>query len=341
MTYNTNLFKRAAIFTDIHFGAKSNSEVHNNDCKNFVDWFIKVAKENNCETCFFLGDWNHHRATINVQTLQYGIRALKKLNDSFDAVYFIAGNHDLFYRDRRDVSSVEWAQHLPNVTVIDDFFMGGDVVISPWLVQDEYKKLQKMGSKYLFSHLELPRFYMNGMVEMPDHGGLNSSQLNNFETVFSGHFHKRQAKDNIWYIGNAFPHNYGDVDDNERGMMILEWGGVPQFYTWEDQPTFKVAKLSSIVDNPDYYLKPNCHLRVNLDLDLTYEDCSFLKEEFTSKYNIRELVLIPKSAASEEIMNIEGNLTFASVDQVVTESIHNIESNTYSKALLLEIYNNL
>jgi len=40
----SNLFKKAAVFTDIHFGLKSNSLQHNQDCANFVDWFITKAK---------------------------------------------------------------------------------------------------------------------------------------------------------------------------------------------------------------------------------------------------------------------------------------------------------
>jgi len=218
-----NLFKKAAVFTDIHFGLKSNSVQHNQDCSDFVDWFIKKAKEENCETCFFLGDYNHHRASINIQTMQFGLRALEKLNNSFDHVYFIPGNHDLYYRDKRDVHSVEWAKHLPNVTIVNDWFIQDEVVIAPWLVGEDHKKLAKLSGKYLFGHFELPAFYMNAMVQMPDHGDVSDNDLVGFEKVFSGHFHKRQARNNIWYIGNAFPHNYADAGDDQRGMMILEW----------------------------------------------------------------------------------------------------------------------
>ena len=140
----SNLFKKAAVFTDIHFGLKSNSLQHNQDCANFVDWFITKAKAEGCETCFFLGDYNHHRASINIHTLQFGLQALEKLSAAFDRVFFIPGNHDLYYRDRRDIHSVEWAKHLPNLTIVNDFFTEGDVTIAPWLVQDDYKKLKKL-----------------------------------------------------------------------------------------------------------------------------------------------------------------------------------------------------
>ena len=72
----TDLFKRAAVFTDIHFGMRQNSKAHNDDCTNFVKWFCKAAQENDCDTAIFMGDWHHHRATVNVSTLNYTVDAI-------------------------------------------------------------------------------------------------------------------------------------------------------------------------------------------------------------------------------------------------------------------------
>jgi DNA repair exonuclease SbcCD nuclease subunit len=336
----TNLFKKAAVLTDIHFGLKSNSLQHNTDCINFVDWFIEKAKEEKCETCLFLGDWNHHRASINLQTLQFGLRSLEKLSANFDHIYFIPGNHDLYYRDKRDIHSVEWAKHLPNVTIVNDWFQAGDVVIAPWLVGNDYKKLAKLSGKYLFAHLELPHFYMNAMVTMPDHGEINDDHVGNFEKVFSGHFHKRQARKNIWYIGNAFPHNYADAGDDQRGMMVLEWGQEPEFHSWPNQPMFRVYKLSDILENPKGLLLPNSHVRVHLDIDISYEEANFIRETLIPQHKLREMALIPIKLEHIEQQNSDG-LKFESVDQIILESINAIESDNFDKKLLLEIYNNL
>ena len=335
------LFKKAAIFTDIHFGLKSNSLQHNLDCSEFVEWFIKKAKEERCETCLFLGDYNHHRASINIHTLQFGLRALERLSESFDHVYFIPGNHDLYYRDKRDVHSVEWAKHLPNVTIVNDWFKSGDIVIAPWLIQDDYKKLLKMGGKYLFAHLELPHFYMNAMVEMPDQGEINDQHVANFEQVFSGHFHKRQARKNIWYIGNAFPHNYADAGDDARGMMILEWGKDPEFHSWPNQPLFRVYRLSEILDDPDGLLLPRSHVRVHLDIDISYEEANFLREKFIPEHGLREMALIPMKLDQVALDLAPGELKFESVDQIIIDQISNIESQFYDPILLLDIYRNL
>jgi len=337
----SNLFKKAAVLTDIHFGLKSNSIQHNNDCADFVDWFISKAKSENCETCFFLGDWNHHRASINIQTLQYSLRALEKLSDNFDQVYFIPGNHDLYYRDKRDIHSVEWAKHLPNITIVNDFFNHGDVTIAPWLVGEDFKKLKKLEGKYLFGHFELPHFYMNAMVEMPDHGEINTDQLKGFDQVFSGHFHKRQSKQNVWYIGNCFPHNYADAGDDQRGMMILEWGSEPEFHPWPNQPVFRVCKLSDVLENPDGLLLPRSSVRVHLDYEITYEEANFLREKFIPEHQLREMSLIPIKSDQHAQDLAPGELKFESVDKIILDQISNIESKEFDVKLLMEIYQNL
>jgi DNA repair exonuclease SbcCD nuclease subunit len=337
----TNLFKKAACFTDIHFGLKSNSLQHNTDCANFVEWFIATAKAEGCETCFFLGDYNHHRASINIQTLQFGLRALERLSQSFDHVYFIAGNHDLFFRDKRDVHSVEWAKHLPNVTIIDNWFDQGDVVIAPWLVGDDWRQLEHKKGKYLFGHFELPHFILNAMIEMPDHGELQTNHIAQFDYVFSGHFHKRQQKGNVVYIGNAFPHNYSDVGDDVRGMMILEWGGKPEFRTWADAPKFRVYTLSAILDKPEDLLKPNSYVKVNLDIDLSFEEAAFIRETLVPQYGLREMTLIPMKADLETDSTDYSNTEFESVDAIIQKQIEELQEGSFEKKLLLDIYNSI
>lgn len=329
------------VITDIHFGLKSNSTVHNEDCLNFIYWATSKAKEEGCDTCLFLGDYHNNRASLNILTLNYSLRGLEHLNANFDNVYFIPGNHDLYYRDKRDVQSVEWAKHLPNVHICNDWFVSGDVVIAPWLVADDHKRLHKLNGKYLFGHFELPGYLMNAMVAMPDHGDVHAEDLAGFEHVFSGHFHKRQSKKNVTYIGNCFPHNYADAGDDERGMMILEWGKEPEFYAWPDQPKYRVFKLSDVLNHTEKMLLPGMHCRVNIDIDISHEEATFIKETFIDTYSLREITLIPQKEidVGENIML--GNIQFESVDQIVTSQLTSINSEHYNQNLLLDIYRNL
>ena len=336
-----NLFKKAAVFTDIHFGLKSNSQLHNEDCLNFVKWATAKAKEEGCETALFLGDWHNNRASINIVTLNYSLQALEHLNANFDQVYFIPGNHDLYYRDKRDIQSVEWARHLPNVRICNDWFSEGDVTIAPWLVGDDYKRVPKLKTKYVFGHFELPHFYMNAMVQMPDHGEVKREQFKACEQVYTGHFHKRQNHGNITYIGNCFPHNYADAGDDDRGLCIIEWGKEPEYHAWPDQPRYRVLGLASILDHADDILAPGMHVRVNLDIDISYEEANFIKETFIGQYKLREITLMPQKNTDLSEYEIQGNVQFESVDQIVTNQLTAIASEHYDNNLLLDIYRNL
>ena len=281
------MFKKAAVFTDIHFGLKSNSKTHNDDCEEFVDWYI-----------------------------------------------------DLYYKDKRDLNSVAFGKHIEGITMVNEIMTIGDSTLVPWLVGDEWKKISKIKSKYVFGHFELPSFYMNAMVQMPDHGELKAEHFKNQEYVFSGHFHKRQVKGPVHYIGNALPHNYADAWDDERGMMILEHGGEPEYINWWNCPKYRTVKLSQLLDEKETLIKPKMYLRVTLDLPISYEEASFIKETFIKEYDCREITLIPSTKDDE--INSEIDITrFESVDEIVAKEIEAIDSDNFDRKKLLDIYRDL
>jgi DNA repair exonuclease SbcCD nuclease subunit len=336
----TNLFNRAAIFTDLHLGMKSNSQVHNQDCERYVDWFIQLTKERNCDIILFLGDFHHNRNSINIATMDYSLRCLEKLDATGLRTMFIPGNHDLYHKDKRTLSSIKYISKFKNIELINDQYSEGDVCFVPWLIGEEHKNMRKIKDRYVMGHFELPRFLMNAMVEMPDHGELRREDFDHIERVFTGHFHKRQTQRNIHYIGNAFPHNFADAWDNERGAVILDWGKEPEFVNWTEGPEYRVMSLAQLIDNPETYLNDRTYARVNLDISISYEEANFIKETMLTQYGARELSLIPH----KQELDLNGtpiDSAFESVDQIVMGQIDSIESNNYDKKLLLEIYTGL
>jgi hypothetical protein len=93
-----------------------------------------------------------------------------------------------------------------------------------------------------------------------------------------------------------------------------------------------------VIDNAQRILKPNMHVRVQLDIEISYEEANYIKETFVGKYGLREMALMPnKRSALEEDM-APGDVRFESVDQIVTDQIIKIESEFYDPKLLLQIY---
>ena len=340
MTYKNLDFSKTVVFTDIHYGMRNNSRDHNTTCEDFVRWVIEEAKKWGSKTCIFGGDWHHVRSAINISTLNYSVSGLKMLNDYFDHVFFVLGNHDLFYRDKYEIHSIPYIDQFENIHLIDKITTVNDVAFVPWLVGDDWKLVPKIKAPYLFGHFELPHFKMNAMVEMPDHGLLNMNHFENQKQVFSGHFHTRQYNSKIWYIGNCFPHNYADAWDDARGMMFWTPGEEPVFKSYPDAPKYKTLTLSQVLTDPHKFIDKYTYARIAIDVPLNYEEASFMKELFEGELQAREITL---QTARVDDLEIDGSvdINFESVDTIVVSHLKSIESNTIDNQELINIYQSI
>jgi hypothetical protein len=124
-------------------------------------------------------------------------------------------------------------------------------------------------------------------------------------------------------------------------MLILEWGKEPEYHAWPDQPRYRVLGLGAILNNPDNVLKEGMHVRINIDIPISYEEATFIKETFIESHKLREVTLIPQKNADVEQYEIQGNVAFESVDQIVTNQLTAISSEHYDNKLLLDIYRHL
>jgi len=341
------LFEKAAVFTDIHFGKKSDSEQHNQDCLDFVDWFISQVNEHDCDTIIFMGDWYDNRSRLRVDTVNYSWQAIERLVATGLPIYWLMGNHDLFFKTNRNVHSLPYLTQ-DSITVINSITEIDDVLFCPWLVGNEFTDPPSYEVKYVFGHFELPLFLLNEMVEMPDRGGLHGDHFYQCDAVFSGHFHKRQLKVNengvpIWYIGNCFPHDFNDVGDNKRGCMILEWGKDPEFVNWEEAPNFhriKLSKLLGEIENGAYENTYNdrsvveCQDDMGIEIEEATEISNILSE------HVRDIRLRPKRDALGVDEGTDIPEDGLSVDQLVIQHLREIdtEGSKYDSELLVQLY---
>jgi DNA repair exonuclease SbcCD nuclease subunit len=335
------LFHKAACITDLHFGRGGNSTTAHADNLAFLRWFVDEAQTWGAETCLMLGDWHDNRHHLGVLTIAASLEGLEILNRSFKKVYFIAGNHDLPFRDKRDAASVEFARNYSNITLFRDPTNVGGCTFLPWLVGEEHHTVMKnVTGRYVFAHLEMPGFLMNAMVEKPD--GPETVKEDQFgksvEYIFTGHFHKRQTKGRVVYTGNIMPFDFNDANDADRGAMFLEWGKEPEFRAWPDQPLFRYVNLSDLMASPKTILNDKASVKVKVDVPITYEERQSIRDSLVVEHGSRKLELseIPKADVSEASGTIE--VVHSSVDQTVIEGIRAVDSAEISKERLEAIY---
>jgi hypothetical protein len=99
-----------------------------------------------------------------------------------------------------------------------------------------------------------------------------------------------------------------------------------------------VFNLSKVLNETETLLKPRMHVRVNLDVDISYEEATFIKDTFVNDYSLRELTLIPVKRDLDGDIALPGDIKFLSVDQIVSDQISQINSDHFDPKLLLEIY---
>lgn len=342
------LFDKAVTFTDIHLGLKNNSKEHNEDCLKFIKFMIKEAISQDIKVCVFMGDFFHNRSNVNISTLNYGLEIMKLLDQNFEKTYFLVGNHDMYHKNKREVTSINMAEAFENIHFINEMETIDDCTFIPFMIDDEYTRLPFLKSKYVFGHLELPGYLLNKMVEMPNHGKETEDSFGGCEYVFSGHFHKRQSKitpkgTKILYTGNCFPHNFSDTWDDARGIMILEHGKDPYFIAWDDAPKYRTFTLSELLSDPSYYIQDNVIAKVQIDIPVTMDEISFIRELFCTVNKVREFNVVTNRRAllEESTSNVESTEETETVDEIVLKQISEIDSPMFDKNLLMQIYTSL
>jgi DNA repair exonuclease SbcCD nuclease subunit len=338
-------FTKIAMFSDIHLGRRSNSRIHNQDCLDYISWFCDQVKGGNYSHIAFLGDWYESRSAINIETLEFSYQCLEMISDIGLPVYFCVGNHDLHRRTTRDVHSVRMFNEMKNFIVIDKPTVVDKFMFSPFLFEEEYEQIiQYNHLDAFFGHFEFKNFVLTGKTNLAEHGP-DHKLFNGPKKIFSGHYHKRQFADNVFYIGNTFPMDAGDADDNDRGIATYYVNEDRVSFTkWSDCPKYIKIKLSDVIADKWNPL-PKMKVKCIIDCEIGYQDAQDLREGMIAAYELRDFVLEEDRSIKQELLEgDEEALDFTSIDDMVIKQLESIKDDKKAKidgALLVEIYQSL
>jgi len=317
----------------------------------FIDWLCTIiANDPSIDNILFLGDWFENRSNINVLTLIRSYQGMKKLNDIGLPIFFVVGNHDLYHRDNRSISSVLPFNEFNNVTVIDTptriEHIGNGILMCPFLFHDEYPQLvQYLDLETWWGHFEFKDFIVTGynivLQSGPDHKDFKGPTY-----IVSGHFHKRQAKDNTVYLGNTFPTSFSDAGDKDRGCMTYDHTTKEMFfYNWEECPQYIKTTLSNILDEK-ILMPPKSRVKCTMDIPLSFEESTAVHQTILEKHKLREFILEEPyeitSALSDTLSDINAEqIQLSNVDDLVLQMLNEIKSDHIDNNMLVQIYREL
>ncbi len=341
------MLKKAAMFTDLHIGRRGGG-VHNDDCVDYVDWFCgQVKRDRSIDHIVFLGDWHQIRNSILIDSLDVSFKCAKKIDDLGMPVYFVVGNHDLFYRHTREIYSTRFMSELKNFIVVDHPQVFRELgpkgaLVSPFAFHHEYEELQEfLQVPIWFGHFEFKDFVIAGHTTKMQ-SGPDPNTFIGPKYIFSGHYHKRQAYKNIVYIGSCFPYDFSDANDNERGLATYDYiNDMVDFIDWDQCPTFHRLALSTVLDQMDRLdFGPKSRIQCIVDVPVSYEEINVIRSTILEQYSVRELTFDESSIQSQAITDNQtsSDVGLKTTEEYINEALDSIDTNMIDNALLKQIY---
>lgn len=222
--------------------------IYVNICLDYIDYLSTYAQNNNINTIMFLGDILHKANKMKYDTFVPLFKKLEELKQSGFRLYFILGNHDIYTMERDSLIET----FSPFGIVIKDKEIitidGVDICLCSYT--SDQTLVPTVGADYLFTHLSIADFSFDNDMEAKDKSSFKPELFDNYKKVFTGHFHKRQEKHNIEYIGSPYQLSYGEAGDTNKGFVVFEPStGNEEFVKYENAPKYAVLSYEDIAEN--------------------------------------------------------------------------------------------
>lgn len=357
---------KIAVLGDTHFDVSNSSEeVYQQQIKFFKEEFFPYLIENDIKHIFQLGDFFDNKLKVGTY-IQFNI-----MKDFFDilekhniVMWYFVGNHDLYYKDKREIFSLAvfekaYHTHLKVIRNMDILkFDDKNYMMVPWMYDHEVPRMTEMVKEYkpdmIFGHFEIQDFYVS--KEFQSTHGIDKSIFKDVP-VISGHFHLKQEVQNIFYIGTPYQSSWTDYNES-KGFYVLDTKDDSMEFientvstkhlqieiNSEDKKMF-VTGFSMGVLETDINAKTNYDLFKGHNVKIfIYKDNAFNKKvtqaiiEKCHKYKVKLLNQVLESedgSLEEEILNI-GEPGFIEFD--VTASIKERLTSEYQKDVFKQIH---
>ena len=222
---------KIALLTDTHFGARNDNVNFNEYFYDFYEGvFFPYLQQNNIKHCIHLGDLMDRRKFVSYRILKdFRERFIQPFNHLKVNLHILVGNHDIYFRNTNDVNSLQellGERHdnirlYPEAQEVD--FDGFPILMMPWInPQNEiysFGMMDETKADTMMSHLEVVGFEMHG--GHTSESGFDKSQFKKFDTVFSGHYHKKSDDGQIYYLGTPYQMTWSDYNCS-KGFHVFD-----------------------------------------------------------------------------------------------------------------------
>ena len=209
-----------ALLTDTHFGARNDNLNFNNYFYDFYEGvFFPYLQQNNIKHCIHLGDLMDRRKFVSYRILKdFRERFIRPFLQLEIDLHILVGNHDIYFRNTNDINSLNelLGERYDNIHLYSEAqevnFGNFPILMMPWInTQNEiysFGMMDETKADTMMSHLEISGFEMHsGHFSQV---GFDKKEFRKFDTIFSGHFHKKSDDGQIYYLGTPYQMVWSD-----------------------------------------------------------------------------------------------------------------------------------
>lgn len=256
--------EKAIELADLHFSVnQGNKEILEIQLSFFENLLFPYMAEHGITRIIQGGDFFDNRVANDTYVINQVEQRLFKAHPEIDWDINV-GNHDMYYKTTRAYTIMHvLANSYPNIHLHDEKTLievdGQKVQMQPWLLKDENLVVDK-DAVMVYGHFEMKDFYMSRTYKSTH--GLDPETLPKDIPIHSAHYHGKQKKGNIFYLGTPYQLSWSDYGE-EKGFYVYEGD-------WEN-PTF--------IENKQFK-----HLKVDFDVDTKEMVVNGFKEPLQLKY---------------------------------------------------------
>lgn len=303
---------KVAIISDLHFGVKNNSPFFLSVQEEFFyKQFIPYLQHNNIDTVWVLGDIFENRKVLNVHIMNRMFNFFKELSVKGIKTVCIAGNHDHYFKNTNDVSSLSpLFEQINGLTLVKDRavieFDGIPVGFISWIPPEDkdacLEWIKTVNVDILCGHFEINSFeIVKGVI---CESGFDTSLFERFDVVLSGHFHIRSTNGIIQYVGNPYQTNWG------------EYGYRKGFHIFDPE----TKELTFIPNNKDIFFVIN--------YDDSFDITNFDASQYSDK--IVRIIVSPESTNKNKLTILSDRLSvFCHTVEILEDRLITLEEDEY------------
>jgi len=248
-----------------------------------IDDFYNLCLDKNVKYVFILGDVFHLKDTVAVEAQHEALFALRRIMLKFPT-YMIPGNHDILSKGDAKINGLSIFRDSCNF--YDDYnFVDLDsnrYHLLPYfndeIILNKIKEIEfKPNSKnILCTHLGLKGFNLdNGHEDIYSELDVNSLG-DQFDRIFSGHYHAFQNKGKVTYISSPYESHFGDEGDHgwtfydtqKDDIEFVENINSPRFITFE----LTSANMKKINETKNSFIKLLIKKNIDSSLLIQYRE---------------------------------------------------------------------